>query len=196
MNTIWVVGNGQSRKHFALNKITEFVIGCNAVHRDHKCDELVAVDQRMVNEILRNDQNLGTVIYTRPDWIDQYKDYSNVCSLPEIPFTGPNKADVGFHWNSGPYAVLLAALKNPKEINLLGFDLYSPTGFVNNLYKDTPNYAASTTRRLSPDFWIYQLGRVFNHFEHIHFIQNQTADWTIPKQWTGIKNLTIKTLSV
>ena len=191
---IWVIGNGQSREGFALNQINAFLIGCNAVHRDHTCDEYVAVDRRMVDEILRNEQNKDRSVYTRDDWIDNYSKYSQVKPLPNIPFTGPNKSDQPFHWNSGPYAVLVAALKNPKQIYLLGFDLYSKTSFVNNIYKGTPNYAGAHDRRINPEFWIYQLGRLFNHFSHIEFIQKQTDNWRIPENWKKINNLTIEKL--
>ncbi len=191
---VWVIGNGQSREGFALNQINARLIGCNAVHRDHTCDEYVAVDRRMVDEILRNDQNKDKTIYTRDDWIDHYSVHSQVKSLPALPFTGPNKSDQPFHWNSGPYAVLVAALKNPNQIYLLGFDLYSKTSFVNNIYKGTPNYAGAHDRRINPEFWIYQLSRLFNHFSHIEFIQKQPDNWRIPESWKKINNLTIEKL--
>lgn len=191
---VWVIGNGQSRIGFALNQINSFTIGCNAVHRDHTCDEYVAVDRRMVDEILRNDQNKNKIIYTRDDWIDIYSKHTQVKPLPSLPFTGLNKSDQPFHWNSGPYAVLVAALKNPSQIYMLGFDLYSKTSFVNNVYKGTPNYAGAHDRRISPEFWIYQLGRLFDHFNNIEFIQKQTADWRIPESWKKINNLTIEKL--
>ncbi len=191
---IWVIGNGQSREVFALNQIKDHTIGCNAVHRDHTCDEYVAVDRRMVDEILRNEANKGKIIYTREDWIEKYSGNRQIKSLPVLPFTGVNKSDQAFHWNSGPYAVLVAALKNPDQINLLGFDLWSKTSFVNNIYKGTPNYAGAHDRRVTPDFWIYQLRKLFEYFSNIQFIQIQPEGWRIPDQWKGIKNLTIKKL--
>ncbi len=191
---IFVIGNGQSREGFALNQLKDFTIGCNAIHRDFTCDEYVAVDRRMVDEILRNDKNKGRPIYTREDWVDQYKKRNNVLSLPELPFSGVNKSDQPFHWNSGPYAVLVAALKNPEQNTLLEFDLWSKTSFVNNIYKGTPNYAGAHDRRVTPDFWIHQLSKLFNYFNNIQFIQMQTENWRIPDQWKNIKNLTITKL--
>jgi hypothetical protein len=191
---IFVIGNGQSREGFALNQLKEFTIGCNAVHRDFTCDEYVAVDRRMVDEILRNDKNKGRLIYTREDWIDQYRKRSNVIALPDLPFTGLNKSDQPFHWNSGPYAVLVAALKNPNQINLLGFDLWSKTSFINNIYKGTPNYAGAHDRRVTPDFWIHQLRNLFKYFDQIEFVQCQPEGWRIPEQWKEIQNLTIQKL--
>jgi hypothetical protein len=191
---IFVIGNGQSREGFALNQLKEFTIGCNAVHRDFTCDEYVAVDRRMVDEILRNDKNKGRLIYTREDWIDQYRKRSNVIALPDLPFTGLNKSDQPFHWNSGPYAVLVAALKNPNQINLLGFDLWSKTSFINNIYKGTPNYAGAHDRRVTPDFWIHQLRNLFKYFDQIEFVQCQPEGWRIPEQWKEIQNLTTQKL--
>lgn len=191
---VWVIGNGQSREGFALNQINGITVGCNAVHRDFTCNEYVAVDRRMVDEILRNECNKDKIIYTRDDWVEKYEKHSTVKELPKLPFTGPNKSDQPFHWNSGPYAVLVAALKQPKQIYMLGFDLWSKTSFINNIYKGTPNYAGAHDRKITPDFWIYQLGRLFNHFSNIEFIQKQPTDWRIPYQWNTIENLTISQL--
>jgi hypothetical protein len=191
---VWVIGNGQSREGFALNQISDYTVGCNAVHRDHTCDEYVAVDRRMVDEILRNERNVNKQIYTRPDWLDHYLKLKHVSELPELPFSGINKADQPFHWNSGPYAVLVAALKSPTEIHLVGFDLWSKTSFVNNIYKNTPNYAGGHDRRVTPDFWIYQLGKLFTHYSDINFIQHQPANWRWPDQWKTINNLTTQLL--
>lgn len=191
---ITVIGNGQSREGIALNQINNFTIGCNAIHRDFTCDEFVAVDRRMVDEIIRNEGSAKKTIYTREDWVDNYAKYQRVKSLPRLPFTGVNKHDQPFHWNSGPYAVLIAALKEPKQINLLGFDLWSKTSFVNNIYKGTPNYAGAHDRRVTPDFWIFQLKNIFCHFHNIEFVQCQPEDWRLPHQWSDIINLTIKKL--
>jgi hypothetical protein len=84
----------------------------------------------------------------------------------------------------------VASLKSPSEVHLLGFDLWSNTGLVNNLYKGSPNYASQQSRKVSPDFWIYQLKKIFEHFDQINFIQHQTTDWKTPSQWLSIKNLT------
>jgi len=193
---VFVIGNGQSREGFALNQIKHHTIGCNAVHRDHTCDEYVAVDIRMVDEILRNDSNKEKIIYTRDDWIYKYSKYPNVKSLPNLPFNGINKSDQPFHWNSGPYAVLVAALKKPKQIHLLGFDLWSKTSFVNNIYKGTPNYAGAHDRRVTPDFWIYQLKKLFNYFTDIDFVQLQPEGWRLPDQWRDVNNLTVEKINL
>ena len=187
---VWVIGNGESRRTFALNQIKDQTIGCNAVHRDFTCDKFVAVDRRMVEEILRNDAVTASAVYTRQDW---YKEWCSdrVRSLPDLPFEGLDKVDKPFHWNSGPYAVLLASMMLPQQIHLLGFDLWSVDGLVNNFYKGTSNYSKTDSKKIMPDFWIYQLAKVFNYYSQIEFIQHQRQDWRIPDSWLAIKNLTI-----
>jgi len=189
---IWVIGNGESRKTFPLNSIHDYTIGCNAVHRDRAVDRLVAVDKRMVKEVLAHDSCCDKPIHTRPEWLGEFMQYHNVCAIPNLPFTGPNRQDQQLHWNSGPLAVLLAAEMSKGDVFLLGFDLYSQTGKLNNLYKNTPNYGTSTDRAVPPNFWVYQLARVFNFFSHINFFQVQPTGWTPPKEWKTIPNLEIK----
>lgn len=190
---IWVVGNGQSRQHFDLNTIQSYTIGCNALHRDYHPNEIVAVDRRMVSEILEG--SYTGPIYTRPDWYESFQN-TRVKPLPDPPFTGTKKADIPFHWNSGPYAILLACLKNPTEINLIGFDLWGDQNKVNNLYKNTLNYDQSGARPVDPSHWIYQMERIANHFSNINFIQHQLPNWQIPDEWGAIENLTINYFSV
>ena len=66
-----VVGNGQSRQSIDLDRFKDWKIGCNAICRDSQCDEVVAVDRRMVAEILA--LNYKNTIYTRPDWAESFK---------------------------------------------------------------------------------------------------------------------------
>ena len=185
----WVIGNGQSRLNFNLNSIKDYTVGCNAIYRDFYPSEIVAVDRRMVSEILAS--SYPNAVYTRPDWSSDFED-DRVRSLPDIPFTGTQKADIPFHWNSGPYAILLACLLYPTEINLLGFDLWGDQQLVNNVYKGTANYDPVTHRAIDPSHWIYQFKKIAKHFDSIHFIQHQQLNWAIPDEWNDIKNLTIK----
>lgn len=193
MTKIWAIGNGESRIGFDLNEIVDHKIGCNAVARDFECNEYVAVDRRVVSELI----NLTTKpIYTRPDWSESFESYSNVRTLPNLPFTGPLRADEPFQWSSGPYAILLAALYQPKQVMLLGFDLWGNNKQINNVYKGTQNYNKISYRAVDPKYWIHQMSCLFNHFSNIEFIQLQNKDWMCPKEWLTLKNLTIKDISV
>lgn len=195
-NDIWVVGNGISRQNYPLRKLQGKIIGCNAIHRDYVVDEIVAVDRRMVEEIRLNEKYRNTVIYTRQDWMTFYVDQTQIRPVPELPYKGLHKFDSPLHWNSGPYAVLLAVLKQPHTVNLLGFDLYGIGKTYNNLYMNTANYGKSGDRPVGHSFWIVQLAKLFELYPSINFVQWQKPNWQNPHQWKSFKNLTIKEIPV
>lgn len=179
-----VIGNGESRQAIDINKLEGPKVGCNAVMRDYKVDYLVCVDRRMVEEAINKGVNLkGTMIYTRSDWYPRYKTL-RLRELPKLPYKGKERWDDPFQWGSGPYAVLLGA-KHTKEqeVKLIGFDLYSKNDNINNIYKDTPNYDASSKRAVDPRYWIHQIGMVFKSFPKIQFKIYQQAGWQNPQAW-------------
>ena len=187
--SVWVIGNGQSRSSFDLSQINGHTIGCNAIYRDYCTNEIVAVDRRMVTEILQS--KYPNTIHTRSDWWQTFQN-TRVVALPDVPFTGNLKADIPFHWNSGPYAILLAGRKSTNQINLLGFDIWGEYDKVNNIYKGTLNYEASTSRAVNPSHWIHQFVKLTSYYNNIEFVQHQKINWQIPQEWLSIKNLTIK----
>jgi hypothetical protein len=186
---ISVFGNGESRKNLDLNCFTETKIGCNAVHRDYYVDHLVCVDRRMVQEAL--DANFKGTIYTRKDWSHFFKN-KPITLLPDLPYQGNTRPDEPFQWGSGPYAVLLGATLD-NHINLFGFDLYSPTRQVNNIYKDTANYDAASKPAIDPRYWIYQISKVFLHFPDKYFTVYNTEGWAPPESWI-LANVFFKSL--
>ena len=101
-------------------------------------------------------------------------------------FEGPRKSRRSFHWGGGggewSHAVLQASLLS-KKIKLIGFDLYSNTRKINNLYKDTKNYDPSDKDAIDPRYWIHQIGKVFECFPKKKYTIYQKADWNIPKAW-------------
>ena len=140
-----IIGNGESRQNINLLEIEDIKIGCNAICRDHKVDHLICVDRRMVQEAV-NLQYTGTV-YTRQDWVNSFKEHKNVTTVPDVPYDGDIRMDQPFQWGSGPYAVLLGANMSTNSkftLRLVGFDLFSETGSVNNIYKDTLHYDEGT----------------------------------------------------
>ena len=113
----------------------------------------------------------------------------DVSRSADLPYVGSERPDDPIHWGAGPYAVLLAAKMTTDDIHLLGFDLYSADNKVNNIYKDTANYALAHKSAVDPRYWIYQIGKVFECFPNTRFIVHQDQTWQRPKAWkqTNVK---------
>ena len=175
---IILIGNGESRLGIDFNSMSDYKIGCNAAYRDINLDCVVAVDRRIVIELIEN--NFKKLIYTRPDWI---LPNPNIKMLPDLPYKGNEKADDPWHWGTGPHACNVAATMNPEEIHLYGFDLWGIDNKINNVYKDTVNYDNSNRGAIDPRFWIYQLAKCFEHYPNIRWIYYQSEEWKKPKSW-------------
>jgi len=176
------IGNGESRASIDIDKINGPKVGCNAIHRDYSVDHLICVDRRMVQQAIDANVNKTSIVYTRTDWVDAYRSNQKIRTVPKLLEEGNERWDEPFQWGSGPYAVLLGA-KLSKEVKLIGFDLHSKTKTVNNLYKDTIGYDASTKNAVDPRYWIYQIGQVFKWYPKRKFTIYQTNDWQIPQNW-------------
>jgi len=178
-----VIGNGESRAGIDINKLKGIKVGCNGIYRDFKTHHLICVDKRMMQEALSAGANEDSLVYTRKDWFDQFRT-KRVRTVPSLPYVGMDRPDDPFQWGSGPYAVLLAAQKTKKrEVKMLGFDLHSKDGKINNIYKGTPNYEAEEKSAVDPKYWIYQIGKVIECYPLINFIVYQEQGWQLPKAW-------------
>jgi hypothetical protein len=135
----------------------------------------------MVLESINNHSSEFDKLYTRQEWRSSF-DNTPVTTVPKLPYSGTERWDDPFHWGSGPYAVLLAA-ELSRKVDMIGFDLWSETKFVNNCYKDTENYDPATKRAVDPRYWICQIGRVFECFPQTEFTIYQKPDWQLPEKW-------------
>jgi hypothetical protein len=191
---MYVFGNGESRTSVDIDNLYGIKIGCNAIYRDYAMDHLVCVDRRMVNEVIDNGANDYALVYTREDWLGNYNQFKRIRAVPKLPYNGIERWDESFQWGSGPYAVLLAAklCKDP-TVRLIGFDLYSPTQNVNNVYKGTSNYDDANKRAVDPRYWIHQIGMVFKCFPKINFVI-YNDNFALPKAWNQ-PNVTVDKIS-
>lgn len=182
MNKLTIVlGNGETRAGFALSLLNDHTTyGCNAIHRSYNPTVLSAPDRRMCEEIV----DLIKPVYTRPDWHNSFKDYPFVKYFPDLPYKGDKKQDQPFHWGSGPYAAYLACLSDATEMHFLGFDLFSPNGFHNNIYKGSIHYEDETYRAVDPSFWIHQLQQLFEVYDEKTFTFVYPDGWPHPQSWT------------
>lgn len=186
--TALVAGNGESRKLIDINEIAhDILVGCNAIHRDRMVDHLICCDRRMLIEAIDNPLNAQTKLYGREEhykFFRKAQKHRNVFPLPSLPFEIESKADDPKHWNSGPYAVFISStLENISKIIMIGFDLYSQDEKINNLYKGTKNYSKESQQAVDPNYWIIQIGKVFNRFYDREYVIINNAQWKMPYQW-------------
>jgi hypothetical protein len=161
-----VIGNGESRKLINLNGLNGPKIGCNAIHRDLFVDYLVAIDRRCVEEALQSTN--FTALYSTLAL------NSKINILPTtVPLLNPN---------SGPYAIILGA-ELSSQVHLIGFDLWSKDGLINNVYKDTQNYNKSTYCAVDPNYWIEDIGNIFKYYCNTQFFVYNIANWQLPVNW-------------
>lgn len=187
-NSSILIGNGESRKGIDLQKFTgKFpMVGCNAVHRDCIVDHLVCYDSRMVREALDDVNTSQTLIYVREDWYHHFKKMlknRNIRPMPEIPYSGQHRADHPRNWGSGTFALIVASNLEQENIFVLGYDLYGNKNLVNNVYKDTNNYAKSLAKAVDPSYWIYQSAKVFNYYNKKKYIIVNDSSWKFPSEW-------------
>ena len=178
-----VIGNGESRHGIDLESLEYTKIGCNAILRDTKVDHLVCVDKPMLREAVDAQYHHTAKVYTRKNLFEHYRLEKNIRIVPDLSYAGSERPDDPIHWGSGPYAVLLAAKLTTDDIHLLGFDLYGVDNKVNNIYKDTANYALAHKSAVDPRYWIYQIGKVFECFPNTQFVIHQDKNWQLPKSW-------------
>jgi len=178
-----VIGNGESRHGIDLESLEYTKIGCNAILRDTKVDHLICVDKRMLVEAFDKFYHKHAKVHTRKNHFVNYKSVKNIRMVPDLPYAGSERPDDPIHWGAGPYAVLLAAKLTTDDIHLIGFDLYSIDNKVNNIYKDTTNYSLAHKNAVDPRYWIYQIGKIFQHFSNTNFIIHQLDNWQLPKAW-------------
>lgn len=128
-NIAFVLGNGVSRLTANLFSLKQYgtLYGCNALYREFEPDHLIAVDVKMINEIIDSDYHK-----THSVWTNKNK---GVKTFENINILNPHKG-----WSSGPTALWLSTLHEFNEIYILGFDYQGIQGKVNNVYAGTNNY--------------------------------------------------------
>lgn len=188
MSKVAVFGNGESRRSVDIEsfRTDSIIIGCNAIHRDTHVDHLICCDRKMAEEATDNPETKNSLIYVRDEhyhYFRKIRKNKNIRSLPDLPYQGARRADIPTHWGSGAYAVLIGCLLVPEEINLVGFDLYSNNGLVNNIYKGTNNYKGINGSAVDPTYWIYHISKLITCFPNIKFKIHNSKNWSLPLQW-------------
>ena len=159
-NPGFVIGNGTSRQCLDVRSLMTkgVTYGCNAQYREFEPNYLVAVDVKMVNEIIESGYNKKHQVWTNPN--------KGIQTKHSINFFSPHKG-----WSSGPTALWFAATQEHKTIYIFGFDYQGTNGKFNNVYADTFNYKKSTDAATYHGNWLGQTEKVIKEFRHTHFFR-------------------------
>lgn len=176
--TAFVFGNGTSRSRLDLNHFRSLgtTYGCNAQYREFSPHFLIAVDVKMVNEIISSGYNNENQIWTNPN--------KGIKSKNKINFFSPHKG-----WSSGPTALWFASTHGHKEIYIFGFDYQGLNGKLNNVYADTFNYKRSSDSATFFGNWLNQTEKTIKEFPNIQYFRVLGDKGFIPDKLASIKNL-------
>ena len=178
----FVLGNGKSRQKVDMKKLLEYgiVYGCNAQYREFDPNFLVAVDVKMVNEIIDSGYHHKGTLWTNPN--------KGIKTKSRINFFSPHKG-----WSSGPTALWFVAQNGHKEIYIHGFDYKGLDGKFNNVYANTFNYKKSVDSATFFGNWLSQTEKVIKEFKSIKFYRVIEPGGFIPDklgpQYTNLRHI-------
>ena len=177
-NVAFVLGNGTSRSKLNLNEIKTrgTVYGCNAFYREFEPDYLVAVDTKMVNEIIATGWHKDHQVWTNPN--------KGITAKGHVNFFSPHKG-----WSSGPTALWMASQQGFSEIYIFGFDYQGVEGKFNNVYADTFNYKKSQDAATFFGNWLSQTEKTIKEYKNIQFYRVINQGSFVPDKLQGIPNL-------
>jgi hypothetical protein len=177
-NIAFVLGNGTSRLRVKPKDLKQHgtIYGCNALYREFEPDFLIAVDVKMVNEIIASGYHNEHQVWTNPN--------KGINSKKNINYFSPHKG-----WSSGPTALWFSTKNSHKQIYILGFDYQGNNGKFNNVYADTFNYKKSADTATFFGNWLSQTERTIKENPHVTFYRVIEKDFFIPDKLLGIPNL-------
>ena len=177
-NVAFVLGNGTSRSKLNLNEIKTrgTVYGCNALYREFEPDYLVAVDTKMVNEIIATGWHKDHQVWTNPN--------KGITAKSHVNFFSPHKG-----WSSGPTALWMASQQGFSEIYIFGFDYQGVEGKFNKVYADTFNYKKSQDAATFFGNWLSQTEKTIKEYKNIQFYRVINQGSFVPDKLQGIPNL-------
>jgi hypothetical protein len=162
------IGNGESRKNFDLIHIARHTggllavdriqsYGCNALARDFAPDFLVAVGNEMVAQLVDGEYTKDHIVYANAEVVLKYP--GQFYLLPQNPYL-----------DAGALAVYMACFDGHKKVFMIGYDQYVGEEPVNNIYKDTLGYPASTETQ-NAEFFTRSLASIMNLYPEVEFIR-------------------------
>lgn len=167
MSKCVVIGNGASRLDVDLPSLNVmYTYGCNAIYREYEPTVLVSTDPGMSSEIQNSGYSDTHIHYTRNP----------------MPGFGSRKIEHNSGFSSGPVALTMAAM-NFSTVYILGFDLNSNTGQINNVYAGTENYLSADAKPTYYGNWVNQVAKIMNDFGNTEFVRITDSIYVTPGEW-------------
>lgn len=179
-NAAFVLGNGTSRTSLNHNSLLDkgIVYACNAMYREFEPHYLIAVDVKMVNEIVASGYNKTHAVWTNPN--------KGISTKHHLNLFNPHKG-----WSSGPTALWFASEQGHRDIYIFGFDFQGLQGRFNNVYADTYNYKKTSDTATFHGNWLSQTERTIKDFRHTQYYRVINPGDFVPDQ-LGIQVKNIK----
>ncbi len=179
-NVAFVLGNGTSRTSLNHNSLLDkgIVYACNAMYREFEPHYLIAVDVKMVNEIVASGYNKTHAVWTNPN--------KGISTKHHLNLFNPHKG-----WSSGPTALWFASEQGHRDIYIFGFDYQGLQGRFNNMYADTYNYKKTSDTATFHGNWLSQTERTIKDFRHTQYYRVINPGDFVPDQ-LGIQVKNIK----
>jgi hypothetical protein len=180
------IGNGESRLQFDLNHVTNHKAGfggadklqsygCNGLYRDFTPDFLVAVGDKIIDEIAKSGYTKNNIIYAHGEHILKYP--GKFYLIPQ-----------NISYDAGALAVYMACFDGHKKVFLMGYDGYDVPSAINNVYKDTVGYPNSSEKQNSA-FWSGTLHSVMTTYSDVEFVRVMpTKTWWAPDNLAALPN--------
>lgn len=179
----FILGNGKTRLQVDLLGLPGITYGCNRIYQEFAPDILVSTDKEMAHEIQEYGYSSKHIHYTRKQHVIEG---SGAKVLPDH-IQG---------MSSGPACVGLACIERQNYIFLIGMDLKSSTGYINNIYAGTSNYMETDAPATPHDNWTTQLHSSMESTPSKRFIHVNPLGGYSPESWFTLDNFETMDLNV
>ena len=148
IKTATIIGNGSSRKTLDLEKSEITTFGCNAIYRDYTPDWLVAIDDKIIQEIKNSNYPQSRFIIPPEELcyepVAMYEKHLPSNKFEDVKHMLPRS-------NAGMAAMQVAIDKGFERLYCVGFDflVFDEDIAVSNLYNGTNGYELETRANLS-----------------------------------------------
>jgi len=190
VNIACVIGNGPSRLNFDLECInaTMYTYGCNVLYKDFMPNYLIAMDQPIVQEILKDKIQYKTNFYTQET---HRFDHMSVDPNEKINWLKP----LDKRLDSGNSALEVALNHNYDVIYMIGFDYNSDDNILDNVYHGKPHYAPNAHNYHAIEMateWKQRLRNLIREFPETKIIRVNGSNTPMNIDQTNYSEITIE----